>query len=323
MDETDWPQFDGRRLQDLVDPSFVPKAARLPTPPLGYVMTTERCELSCVMCHFNGPRAARRGVVTLDPAIVVDILRSRPKGDKFWFVATGEFLSDPNALFYIKTASELGILPSVITHGQLLTPDFIDKLLEAGLKQILVSVDSIDATQYARIRRGGNLMTILDAFAYLRRKRWNGADIKFGVSAICFAKNKHSKQEVIDYWSTKVDFLQFVSEYHDVFHLRRLFFVPERRTDCRLEIVPLPSGRAAPCCAVAVYSHDHDVSWLPDLAEVDVTTAYHQLCDMYEDPTSPLAALCTKCDWWTQFHTDADGNTPIYQMIRFDAPVPV
>ena len=318
----DWPQIDGARLKSLTAPSFRPKVARLETPPLGYVMTTEFCHLSCVMCHFNGPKAGRRGATTLDPEIVLDILKTRPKDDQFWFVATGEFFSDPSALRYIRAASELGLSPGAISHGQLLQPGFIDDILAAGLKRLLISVDSIDAAQYAKIRRGGSLETILDAFAYLREKQQAGADISFGVSAICFPKPKHTKQEVAEFWRDKVDFLQFVAEYRDVFRLQQLFFLPECRTDCRLELVPLPTGKVAPCCAIAIYAHDHDVSWLPDLAETGQESAYRQLCDLYDDPASPLARLCTQCDWWTQFHVDERGNTPIFERIWFDRSEP-
>ena len=134
-------------------------------------MTTELCHLSCVMCHFNGPKA-RRGATTLDPDLVLKVLTSRPKNDKILFVSTGEFFSDPNALLYIRMASELGLWPRAITHGQLLTPEFIDRILAAGLKELLISVDSIDRNQYAKIRRGGTLDVILNACAYLKKRKW-------------------------------------------------------------------------------------------------------------------------------------------------------
>lgn len=316
----EWPQIDGQCLSRLTDPSFQAKAERQDSPLVRYVMTTEFCHLSCVMCHFNGPKAGRRGAVTLDPDIVIDVLKHRPKGAPFWFVATGEFFSDPNALRYIRTASELGLSPGAITHGQLLVPELIDEVLDAGLKRLLISVDSIDADQYAKIRRGGSLDVILNAFSHLRDARRAGRDITFGVSTICFTKQRHSRQEVIEFWRDKIDFLQFVSEYYDVFHLRRLFTMPERRTNCRLELIPLPTGKVAPCCAIAIYAHDHDVSWLPDLAEVSQDEAYHRLCDLYEDPASPLAALCRQCDWWTQFHVDAQGNSPHFEIMWFNRP---
>jgi Radical SAM superfamily len=317
-----WQQIDGACLRALNDPSFVPKATRSPDPRFGYFMTTELCHLSCVMCHFNGPKAARHGAETLDSSIVDKVLRSRPQREKIWFVSTGEFFSDPNALSYLRRASDLGLSPRVITHGQLLAPAFIDQVLAAGVKEILLSVDSIDADQYAKIRRGGCLDVILDACRYLQERKHAGAEVTVGVSIICFPANKHGKDEVIAFWRERVDYVQFVSEYYDVFRLRRLFFIPERRTDCSLELIPLPSGRVAPCCAIAIYSHDHDVSWLPHLADVSQKEAYETLCDMYEDPNSKLASLCANCDWWTQFHTNEHGHTPIYEVVNFNREAP-
>src|SRR5690242_3268031 len=110
-DTTEWQPIDGQLLETLNDPSFKPKAKRASTPPLGYLMTTELCHLSCVMCHFNGPKAARRGANTLDPGLVIKILKSRPRGERIWFVSTGEFFNDPNALAYTRAASELGLRP--------------------------------------------------------------------------------------------------------------------------------------------------------------------------------------------------------------------
>jgi hypothetical protein len=54
------------------------------------------------------------------------------------------------------TAVDLGLIPRVITHGQLLTPALMDEITAIGVSEILVSLDSIDPDQYARIRRGSS-----------------------------------------------------------------------------------------------------------------------------------------------------------------------
>ncbi len=314
----DWQEVSGDRLQEL-EPLASPRAVRLEVPRLGYFMTTELCELSCAMCHFNGPNASRRGATTTDPTLVRKVLAGRPKGEKIWFVATGEFFNDPCALDYLREAASLGLSAGVITHGQSLTPPFIDQVLETGLKEILLSVDSIDPDQYARIRQGGHLNVLLNACRYLREQKLRGRDITVGVTTICFPRSRHTRAEVEDFWRDRVDYVQFVSEYRDVFRLRRLFWLPEKRTACPVELIPLPSGHVAPCCAVAIYSHDHDVSWLPHLSQVTPEEAHRSLCDMYEDPGSALAALCSNCDWWVQFHVNEQGNTPIFERVHFEA----
>src|SRR5262245_14492716 len=311
-----WPSVAGSALAEITRAPFRPRAARSQPPPLGYVMTTERCHLSCVMCHFNGPTAVRKAA-TLDPALVRRALEGRPPGDKVWFVATGEFFSDPNALTHLRTAVELRLSPRVITHGKLLTPALMDEVLDIGVNEILLSVDSISPDQYARIRRGGRLEVILDACDYLRRRKQEHPDLRIGVTAICFAKQSTERSVVEEFWRTRVDYVQFVSEYFDVCRFRRIFFVPEQRSDCRLELIPLPTGRIAPCCAIAIHAHDQDVSWLPHLAHDSPDEAYRKLCDMYDDPASPLGRICRTCDWWVQFHTNDRGETPIYEKVEF------
>jgi hypothetical protein len=283
-------------------------------------MTTERCHLSCVMCHFNGPKAVKKAA-TLDPALVEKALAGQPPGEYVWFVATGEFFSDPNALVHLRTAVNLRLIPRVITHGQLLTPSLIDEILAIGVREILLSVDSIDPDQYARIRRGGRRETILDACAYLRQKKRDHPDLRVGVTAICFAKQPTERSVVEEFWRTRVDYVQFVSEYFDIFRFRRIFFLPEKRTDCHLKLIPLPTGRIAPCCAIAIFAHDQGVSWLPHLAEDSAAEAYRKLCDMYDDPASPLGRICGTCNWWVQFHTNDRGETPIYERVEFKSPV--
>jgi radical SAM family protein len=309
-----WPGVDGAALGPITRQPFRPKAARSAVPPLGFVFTTEVCELSCVMCHFNGPNAVRKAA-TLDPALVRKALGGRPPGEPVWFVATGDFFTDPNALLHLRTASDLGLVPRVITHGQRLTPAFIDEILGIGVREILISVDAIDPDRYARIRRGGRLDVILDALAHLRRRKPEYPDLRVGVTAICFVKQPTERSVVEEFWRSRADYVQFVSEVYDVFRFRRVFYLPQRRADCHVKLLPLPTGRVAPCCAVMIRAHEGDVSWLPHLAEDGPEEAYRKLCDLYDDPESPLGQICKTCDWWVQFQTDA-GSSPIHQKVE-------
>jgi len=73
---------------------------------IGGIDTTEVCNLSCVMCHFNGPTAAKlQGTLTVDE--VRKFLNSVPAG-QIWFASTGDFLMDPNALAHLRSAVACG-----------------------------------------------------------------------------------------------------------------------------------------------------------------------------------------------------------------------
>ncbi|HYL72996.1 MAG TPA: FkbM family methyltransferase [Bryobacteraceae bacterium] len=119
---------------------------------IGPVDTTEACNLYCVMCHFNGPTAAR-----LEGTPMVEEVRqfacSVPPGP-LWFASTGDFLTDSNAMQHLRTAVAYGHVPHVPTDGQLLTPALMDEMLGIGVEEIPISADAIEADSYRKIRRG-------------------------------------------------------------------------------------------------------------------------------------------------------------------------
>ncbi len=63
---------------------------------------------------------------------------------------------------------------------------------------------------------------------------------------------------------------KLTAEYYDVLKFRNLFFVPEKRNDCHIQLYVLPSGQITPCCAMMVQSHEADTSWLPNIADTSL-----------------------------------------------------
>jgi len=225
------PEQGSYSLQAVTRAPFTPQAPRSRVFDLGAISTTEACNLSCVMCHFNGLRVEKK-FGTLDAKLVEKALVQIPPGREVWFGGTGELCMDP--------------MPSRICAGH--------------------------------------------------------------------------RSLVFDhaYWRGKVDAVDFNAEYFRTFRYRNIFFEPPRRVDCALATFILPSGRISPCCAVTVYQHEHDVSWLPHIAETSLQEAYDRLCDMYEDPDSPLAKLCRSCEWWIMW-AHRDNMTPYGRHVKLDA----
>jgi molybdenum cofactor biosynthesis enzyme MoaA len=143
------------------------------------------------MCHFNGPNATRlQGTLTVEE--VRNFVSSVPPGP-LWFASTGDFLLDPNALEHLRTAAAYGHQPCVLTNGQLLTPEMMDRMLEIGVREITISVDAIEPGSYRRIRRGGELNKILEVCSYLRSKK--GAYPDLIVTIAMLFKNTVPRQE--------------------------------------------------------------------------------------------------------------------------------
>jgi len=285
---------------------------------VGGITTTEVCNISCVMCHFNGPHAIRKAG-TLDPADVHLFLSQLPPGQHVPFASTGEFFMDPHALGHLRAAVEFGHQPSVLTNGLLLTPPLIDEILGIGVRFIAISVDAIDHDQYSRIRRGGDFQAILDACSYLRSKKAEYPDIRVEINNVLFKATFHRQQEYIDFWRGKVDGVSFNAEYHDTFKFRNTLFDRGERVDCQIRAFLLPSGKISPCCAMTVYQHDHDVSWLPHVREMPLDKAQDYLQEMYNDPESPLGQLCKGCDWWILFKHNQRGESPYLRTVSFNA----
>jgi MoaA/NifB/PqqE/SkfB family radical SAM enzyme len=304
-------------LQRLTHAPFKPKANRDDGVVFAGFATTERCELSCVMCHFNGPNATKKAA-TLSPELVEKGLRQLQPGFAVWFAATGDFFMDPNALTYLRKTSELGLNPCVLTHGQSLTPALMDAILDVGVRTLRLSVDAIDPHQYAKIRRGGSLDKILAACAYLRDKKETIADLRVDINCLLFKNTKEKQKEIEDFWRGKVDAVYFHAEYYDTFRFRNMFFTPKERVDCKMQLYVLPSGYITPCCAMMVYAHDHDVSWLPHIASDTLEEAQAKLCDLYEDPHSKLGKICANCDWWILWAKDEQGHTPYLRPVELD-----
>lgn len=274
---------------------------------VGGVTSTEVCNITCVMCHFNGPWAPRKqGVLTVDE--VKTYLEQIPRGP-VWFAGTGEFFMDPNALTHLRNAVALGHQPCILTNGLLLTPALMDEILDLGVRSFHISVDEIAPEKYRKIRIGGDLQIILDSCAYLRARKTKYPDLHVGINVTLFRKTFLRQQEFIDYWRGKVDQVNFNAEYYDIFKFRNTFFEAEQRCDCHLKVYLLPTGQMAPCCAMTVYQHHHQVDWLPHIRDTTPEEALRRFHEMYRDPSSPLGQLCKGCDWWIMWARDAEGKT--------------
>jgi hypothetical protein len=283
---------------------------------VGGIASTEVCDLSCVMCHFNGP-LARRKSATITPEEGLAFMRSIPKG-LLWFAATGEFFMDPNALVHLRNAAALGHQPAILTNGQSLTPELIDELLRIGVRLIRFSVDAYDPETYRKIRRGGELSKIVDACRYLRARRRDYPKLRVEVNNVLFHKTFPDQERFIAFWTGLVDAVNFNAEYYDSFRFRNTFIDPGERVDCHLQLYLLPTGHMSPCCAVHVYQHTHNIDWLPHIRDTEPAAALDAFQKMYDDPASPLANLCRGCEWWILWKRDEAGNSPYFKTVEID-----
>lgn len=302
-------------LDSLNNVPFKPTAPRGPFH-MGSITSTEVCNLSCVFCHFNGPKAKKKSK-QLEPDNVIKALKDLPPGSQIYFAATGEFFMDENAVFYLQSAIEMDLVPLVLSHGQLYTPELLEELLTIGVRHFRMSCDAIDEKSYAKIRVGGKFSKILDTARYLQESKVRYPDITVEINCTLLSNSFDRQNEFVEFWKGKVDAVNFNAEYFDIFKYRNIHYEPEKRVDCQIQTYVLPSGKIAPCCAMMVYAHDNDVSWMPDIRTHTLQEAYDELCNMYEDPESELASHCRKCQWWIMW-TRKDDMTPYLKVVNLN-----
>ena len=280
---------------------------------VGGITTTEVCNISCVMCHFNGPQALRKQG-TLTPEEVRKYLSSIPQGP-VGFSSTGDFFMDPNWRAHLRAAIEYGHTPRIQTNGQLLTPGIIDEILDIGVRHISISVDAFEPDQYRKIRRGGELSVIVDACLYLRAQKRRYPDVFVEINNVLFRKTFPLQDKFVDFWRGKVDQVNFNAEYYDTFKFRNTFYDKGERCDCQMRAFLLPNGQLSPCCAIIVHQHVNNLEWLPHIRDTTPAEAIDRFKTLYAEPSSPLGQLCQQCDWWILFKRNELGDSPYLRSV--------
>jgi len=113
-----------------------------------FVRILEKCNARCDMCCYGGNYdgyvfSGHEWIALLDSALYQGIQCIRLTG--------GEPLIHPNILAIVTSAAERGLRVSVITNGYKLE-SLMDTLVDAGLSQVIVSIDSPDPTEHDMLR---------------------------------------------------------------------------------------------------------------------------------------------------------------------------
>lgn len=117
------------------------------------------CNLRCPMCSYR--RSTRKkGFMewSLFEKIVQDAKCNGHTIASLHFF--GEPLLWPHIVKGVSLLSRNGFYPTISTNGMLLTGEMAHKLQNEGLREILVTIDTLIPEVYLRIREGGNLEVV-------------------------------------------------------------------------------------------------------------------------------------------------------------------
>lgn len=169
---------------------------------------TEVCNLACTHCPH--PAFAQSGHYEgrhLDPALndkMVEEVSRHGQGQTQYirYAANGEPLAHPNGYDMIETAvKHSGVYVTLTTNGKIMNEKRTQRLLEAGVHMIDISIDAFTPETYAKIRVKGNLhVTQANVLRLLQWVRESGSKTKVVVSFVEQLGNAHEAHDFERYW---------------------------------------------------------------------------------------------------------------------------
>ena len=147
-------------LEDVVKNDKIPETIRY-----AFFKLTMRCNSDCEYCEHAFSK--NQGKYTEQPInVVFDVVdQLKNAGVTACSVSGGEPLTYPNIEVVIQKMVDAGIEPILLTNGILL-PNKMDSLFRAGLRYVIMSVDSFNPEHY-KSTRGVSFDQILKAYNYM------------------------------------------------------------------------------------------------------------------------------------------------------------
>mgnify|MGYP005845818857 CR=1 FL=1 len=158
-----------------------------------YVEPTSRCNLQCRTCIRNVWNEPTGDMSMATYLRLVDGLRAVPTLKRMSFWGYGEPLLHPHIVEMIRLAGQLGAQTDIVTNGVLLTGAMAERLIEAGLDTIVVSIDGTSAEGYGEVRTGGDLQLVLDNMRELLavRRAYPAHRLEIGLEFVATRRNIH------------------------------------------------------------------------------------------------------------------------------------
>jgi MoaA/NifB/PqqE/SkfB family radical SAM enzyme len=169
---------------------------------------TEVCNLACTHCpHPTFAKSEHYGGRHMDPALnekMIEEVRQHGQGKTQYirYASNGEPLVHPDGYSMIEAAVKYsGVYVTLTTNGKIMNEKRTQRLLEAGVHMIDISIDAFKPETYAKIRVKGNLdVTRENVLRLIRWVRESKANTKIVVS---FVEQPQNTAEVADfehYW---------------------------------------------------------------------------------------------------------------------------
>ncbi|MEM4221317.1 MAG: radical SAM protein [Thermoplasmata archaeon] len=158
-----------------------------------FIEVTRGCNFSCVMCPASEFKISFMSFDTFKRVLdeFQDAVFIYPYG-------TGEPFLNPSIYQMLEYAVKRNFITTAFTNLSKINPDM---LMKTGIRDIFVSIDSVDPDEFSHIRRNGNLSVFIKNLELLlsARKRYGLSIPKIGFSITLLDRNTDSVDKIIDF----------------------------------------------------------------------------------------------------------------------------
>ena len=187
-------------LEELKDGTHFPKYIE--------VETIRACNARCIMCTIN------EWEKTKNPKMSDELFNKFVKEVSYyseWIEAItlnkdGEPTLDKNLALKIKALKDVGIKNvRFTTNGEKLNKEFAIKVLEAGIDEVMFSIDSIEKSTYEKIRIGLDFEKVMGNIQqFLILKQQISPNSKVTIRMVEMPETRQGKDKWIEFWSSKI-----------------------------------------------------------------------------------------------------------------------
>ncbi len=156
-----------------------------------WLKLTERCNCRCLMCDIWKKNRDSEGELSTEEWKGVLLGLRQWLGKKYIWFTGGEPFLRKDCIELIHYSSSLGLSIGVITNGIILKPGQMSLLIDAGLKEYHVSIDSMTPEIHDHLRgvKGAHKRAIENVLALKEALKANGKHMKIVIKTIIMGHN--------------------------------------------------------------------------------------------------------------------------------------
>lgn len=164
-----------------------------------YIEPSNQCNLDCITCMRNVWDEAPGRMSDVVFERILEGIRSFHPTPTVIFGGYGEPLTHPDICEMVYQAHLTGAVVELITNGILLNPIMAERLVEAKLDRLWVSLDGATPDSYADVRLGAALPKVIGNLQSLKEQRSlsNRFAPRLGIAFVAMKRNIHELPDLI------------------------------------------------------------------------------------------------------------------------------